>query len=416
MPSVLGVVWVAAVALLSTIFAIYSLSAFQVQVRIQSFSSKGLSYSIWNIDRLTKRQDSRERDIEPLELELKKLQAQVAAGESRLSAVQAKYWEQSAQLDNLLYRLLARIKEKDATFDDKSIGYGYEKFSRMRAKLQELGVADAVQATLASYETLYAEADKTSAERYALEQQLAVMSEETKKRTEALLVKREEVENFLTEEDPILRNQILDFASEIRVLDSQLGFLRVLTRIPNEMLLLLLMIAMGLLGSSIYLMRGFFGGGPELTLRIVFFRQFLGALTALMMFVVVKAGVLVASDPRTAAQSGTLNPFLLAFLGIIAGLMSEQVVERISQYGREWLRDTRLGSTRFARGVRAEIDAQKKAVDDLAKFFDGKKQLVEAWLSETEPVPPGAQSIIAAWLNKPERDLFSDLPKAAPPP
>jgi len=412
---ILGSAWVTAVAVLSTIFAIYSLSAFQVQVRIQSFSSKGLSYSVWNIDRLRDKRKDLKSEVEPLEKELVRLRSQIAQQQEKRSAVQLSYWEISEQLDNILYRLLARVKERDSNYKELPKGYGYEVFSLLRVKLQELGLSDSVQGLIDNYEKLYTDADELSARLASLNRQWAEMAAGLKSRAEELDAKRARAQDFFKpgdQIDDISRNQILDFVSEIDVLDNQLGVLRVLTRVPNEMLLLLLMVAMGLLGSSIYLMRSLFVGEDELTLRIVLFRQFLGALTALMMFVVVKAGVLVASDPRYATQAGALNPFLLTFLGIIAGLMSEQVVERISQYGRDWLRDSRLGSTRFARGIQAEIEAQKKSVDDLAKFFEGKKELVAAWLSENEPIPPAAQSIIAAWLNKPERDLFSDLPKA----
>jgi hypothetical protein len=405
----LGAVWVTLVALLTTLFAVYSLSAFQVQVRIQSFSAKGLSYSIWNIDRLKLQQEILERDQQSLEDGLRDHQAKTAKVKNDRAQVQLDLWRQEGELDNILYRLLGRIAQKDASYSKLPEGYGYQVFTTLQSKLETLGLSQVTQQLQADYEALYAKADITQAQVRALDKQLEAMGVEAGKRTEELNSKRKEAGD-LVDGDAAVKNQVLDFASEVKVLD-QYTFLRALTRIPNEMLVLLLIVAMGLLGSSIYLMRSLFVGGAEVDFQIVLFRQFLGALTALMMFVVVKAGVLVVSDPRSTGQSGALNPFLLAFLGIIAGLISEQVIERISQWGRDWLRDARVGNNRFARGVQAEIDAQKKSIDDLAKFFDDKKELVAAWLTENEPIPAPAQAIIAAWLNKSERDLFSDTPK-----
>ena len=209
------------------------------------------------------------------------------------------------------------------------------------------------------------------------------------------------------------KNRILDFASELDALRSEFSYVRYLTNVPNELLTIILVVCMGTLGSTIYLIQIYFSAMSSTTLSFLMFRQLLGALVALALFVLLKAGVLAAADPRSLAQSGVdLNPFMIAFLAIVGGLLSEQAIDKIKHYGDQWLaqRGTR---SRYARGIRAEIETQHKSADDLARVIGVQKEAVDLWLIEEEGDSVRTQLVVAAWLNKPVRELFSDMPATA---
>ncbi len=172
---------------------------------------------------------------------------------------------------------------------------------------------------------------------------------------------------------------------------------------------------MGFLGSNIYMIKSFFSEeGNEQSAKFYLFRNILGALVALAVFVIIKAGVIVTTTPAAPGSSVDLNPFLVALFALISGLISEQVADRIRTYGEQWFRSN-LAEARYARGLSDALTYDGKKADDLANFFGGDKNLVQSWLSETKPVPTHAQQIIAAWINKPVRDLFSDIPKQPSP-
>ena len=108
--------------------------------------------------------------------------------------------------------------------------------------------------------------------------------------------------------------KIEDFIDELNVLDVNFGFMGYMTQIPVELLTILLVICMGILGSSIYLTQSFFDSSTGFGLGFYIFRPFFGALTALALFIVIKAGVIVAIDPFQLSKSGAaLNPFFCFF-------------------------------------------------------------------------------------------------------
>ena len=63
---------------------------------------------------------------------------------------------------------------------------------------------------------------------------------------------------------------------------------------------------------------------------------------------------------------------------------------------------------RWAYRVQAEIDAQGKDKNELVKFLRVPPEAIGDWLDEKQMVPEDAQDIIAAWLGRERRELFSD--------
>ncbi|MFQ5974048.1 MAG: hypothetical protein ACE5Q3_17110 [Alphaproteobacteria bacterium] len=132
---------------------------------------------------------------------------------------------------------------------------------------------------------------------------------------------------------------------------------------------------------------------------------------AVAVFILLKAGQLTitaASD-----TSANLNPFLISFIAIISGLLSEHAYERIQRAGVAIFQRPEEGVARWARGLADEMNAAQISDAEIARFADVSPQTVQAWMSEQEPVSEQHQAIIAAALRKPAREIFTDLSPAA---
>lgn len=180
--------------------------------------------------------------------------------------------------------------------------------------------------------------------------------------------------------------------------------------LPSEVLMILIVIAMGTMGSLINITQVFFAG-EDREITFFLFRPLLGAVVAIGIYVITKAGVLVSSN--VAANSGgvaKLNAFFVSFISLIAGLMSEAAITTIKSSGTRFLRgDAVTEKARYANGVKAKMTSDGKENKDLYPFFEVAPVEIDNWLSENELVPNDAQRVIAAWLEKPVRNLFSDL-------
>jgi hypothetical protein len=186
----------------------------------------------------------------------------------------------------------------------------------------------------------------------------------------------------------------------------------------NDMLVLLLVISMGILGSALHLLAVFVKnetGGPdeslsfgEYPLRLAF-----GAVTAIVVFIVAKAGIPILADTAKLGGGAPINPYFVSFLAIVSGLMSDRAFEAIRGMATNLLRG---GGDLSQRYTRANLDeALKQAgrpIDGLAQVLGLSAEDTKKLFSGRDLVPPDRQRLISAYLNQPVRDLFSDMPAA----
>lgn len=187
---------------------------------------------------------------------------------------------------------------------------------------------------------------------------------------------------------------------------------------PQELLTLILTLSMGIFGSTIAVSRNFFGSrievvqGPSWYL----FRPIQGAVMALAVYILFKAGVLIFSAPPSSGNvSGALNPFVIAFLGIISGLFAEYAYERLDRAAQSVFQAATPPATVsvfWAKGVDQELAAQNKSREDLAAYLHRPVNLVDRWVEGKRPVPEEVQRILAFWLGKPRDALFYEEPTA----
>ena len=257
--------------------------------------------------------------------------------------------------------------------------------------------------------------DKLITSLEANQKNLAQSEKEISELLKGLLSAVEELEVAEVEEAKMDSNELRDFLVELRYL-TRLRF-DILATMPAQLLTLILTLSMGSLGSVIFLTRELFREGEKHSINWYIFRPFLGMVTAIAIFVLAKSGQLVISDGGNAdssKMSETLNPFFVSFLAIISGVLSEQAYEKIHNTGKSFFQTGVGENARWAVHLRKIMETQGKSVSEAAKYLSQSNEVIQDWMDEQAPVPENSQKILAAWLNKPGREIFSDQSPVAP--
>ncbi len=196
---------------------------------------------------------------------------------------------------------------------------------------------------------------------------------------------------------------------------------------PTEMLTLVLILSMGALGSTIHLTQIYFSQAsvPETQQRHLgfwyfLFRPFQGSITALAVYIFVKAGILVASTPEIGSNGTQISPYFVSFIGIISGLMAQSAIETIQRAGDKWFSASdKIGRERWAIGLDEKLgppgSERQKTVKQIANLIGVNEDGIEEWASESGPVPYRYQSVLGAYFKTLVRDMFSDIqPRTEP--
>jgi hypothetical protein len=214
---------------------------------------------------------------------------------------------------------------------------------------------------------------------------------------------------------PELVERIIDATAELNSLSGiWKGIVYHVALWTNDMLVLLLLISMGVLGSALNLLAVFIANDQdslsfgEYPLRLAF-----GAVLAIVMFIVAKAGIPILADTSKIGGNTPLNPYFISLLAIVSGLMSDRAMGTIRNVATSLLQGVG-GGDYSQRYVRVELDDTLKAasrdLDGLARLLGTSADEAKKLFSGNDPVPPDRQKLISAYLNRPIRDLFSDLP------
>lgn len=214
---------------------------------------------------------------------------------------------------------------------------------------------------------------------------------------------------------PEVVERIVNITAELKALrriwDSRVYSVALWT---NDMLVLLLLISMGVLGSALNLLALFFTDDSdslsfgEYPLRLAF-----GAVLAIVMFIIAKAGVPILADTTKIGGNAPLNPYFISLLAVISGLMSDRAMGTIRNVATTVLQG--IGGADFSpRYSRIVIDDALKAasrdIDGLARLLGIKPEDTRQLFSGNDAISPDRQKLISAYLGQSPRDLFSDLP------
>lgn len=189
------------------------------------------------------------------------------------------------------------------------------------------------------------------------------------------------------------------------------GLYHILTLRP-DLLTLCLVILMGVLGSTLQISHAYFMKNERQDIGGYFQRIAVGAMTALVIFIVAKAGVPVVTDTSRLGGDAPINPYLISFLAIISGLLSENAIANIQAQGRRYLGDGG-GVKRWARqDLTGDLPTQQVTIETLAGHLGVEKPMAESMLKGETAMDPPQQQTVALILRRDPRGLFTDI---APP-
>ncbi|MEP1934936.1 MAG: hypothetical protein ABJJ37_26990 [Roseibium sp.] len=394
-----------------------SLTAYQIQTRVQALAENGQKLSIWGVTRtagelfkiqdelnkLTKRQLALEDDHY-----LTKAELQVASSnyEFKKHSLLAKLRliPSDIKLDgDMDFPILLGIAQENQT-ELKEVSGGIEALTEFQNAEQAAGT------TKYKLDGIQSEINILDHKTIGIENKLRLLKRETAEYDKNVeLIDELHFFYYPPEYTSSWIGSVYAYmfgGSHIDSSKARYGFVT----LPSEVLMILIVIAMGTMGSLINITQVFFAG-EDRKITFYLFRPLLGAVVAIGIYVITKAGVLVSSN--VAADSGgvaKLNAFFVSFVSLIAGLMSETAITTIKSSGTRFLRGDAVTETaRYANGVKAEMTKDGKENKDLYPFFEVPPDEIDNWLTENELVPSDAQRVIAAWLEKPVRNLFSDM-------
>ena len=113
----------------------------------------------------------------------------------------------------------------------------------------------------------------------------------------------------------------------------------------------LLVLLMGALGSLLYLFPAYLNRPLPVTMAEIVVRLIFGMCAALAFYVLANAAIagfaIASTAPAAAGTSSMLNPFTVSLVGIVAGVMSEDIAKWIQERGRGFLTQ---GGVAAARG------------------------------------------------------------------
>lgn len=125
-------------------------------------------------------------------------------------------------------------------------------------------------------------------------------------------------------------------AEALRTL-SPLGISAQLAQGHPALLSTVLVVLMGALGSLLYLFPAYLNRAEPVTVAEIVVRLIFGMCAALAFYVIGNAaiaGFSIAAAPQQPTTSAALNPFTVSLIGIVAGVMSEDIAKWIQERGR----------------------------------------------------------------------------------
>lgn len=183
-----------------------------------------------------------------------------------------------------------------------------------------------------------------------------------------------------------------------------------LVTLQPDLLTLLLVIFMGVLGSALQITHTFFIRGEASSIGRYFQRISVGALTALVIFIVAKAGIPIIAEPSRLTGDASVNPYFVSFLAILSGLLSENAITNVQAQGARLFGQT-AGTARWARAdVFKDFTTQQLSLDRLARQLGIEPAVIETKLKGEQEMNAGEQEVVSLYLRREPRDLFTDIP------
>jgi hypothetical protein len=428
-PDVRG--WFTSLILVSTtlivgFLCILVLSSTLTQTRLAGLTIDGVNLSIWKLDYIQAEWAEIRARLRSQSKRLFAAEQQRNALSSRLAIAETKYTEKRSEILNLLeefYHRVATIEpELTALIHNQSAAEQYGRIVGAQVKLRadhpELGpLLDRIAKTYDEFRTAESERGSTLGGSKVLLQEIESQKSERAASEKSLGDVFDSIKTGLSSNNE-MKSRVENIFYELHPseLDGgfSLGFSNRLITTRPDLLALWLVILMGVLGSSLQMTNSYFKDPErEVTIGSYFLHLSVGAITALAIFIVAKAGVPVIADASRLGGDAAINPYFVSFLAIVSGLLSENALASIEAQGKRVFGEGSPEPDRWARAdLTADAAKEGRSIKELADYLDDNETMTTAMLKGEEKIEPSKQRVIAVYLRRPVREIFTDIAPA----
>jgi hypothetical protein len=417
-----GLLLVALTLLISAV-AVIVLSCTLTQGRMSSLSVDGVTLNIWKLNAIRVDWQEARDSIHTQEKALTDAKLDLAAKNFRRSVATQKYDSAQKALDAVLERANFEIRPIDETLAMAITGQGVtEQIGRIQGAMSgplkdHPGVKGLVDRIMTTYEKDYLprreQVATAKSESSAAEQQIQDIASQIKANQVQIVGI---YDNIKPKMDDAGRAKIEAALYEITPIGGHIGiFMNRVITLPSDVLALTLVVLMGILGSLLQIVYSFFRNDtPSEGLGIYFVRIAAGGITALVIFIVTKAGVPIIADASRLGGDAPINPYLISFLAIISGLVSEQAIASVQAKGAQFFpANPTMDVPRWARmDLTQSASSDGKSIDQLASYLNLKPKAATDILKGLVPATIPQQNTIVTYLHGSARDIFTDIAPA----
>jgi hypothetical protein len=418
-----GVLLVVLTLLISSV-AVIVLSCTLTQGRMSSLSIDGVTLNIWKLNAVRVEWSDARESIHTQEKALTAAKLDLAKKNSSKSAAAQKAEAALKALDAGLEQANFEIRPIDEALAKAITGQGFtEQIGRIQAAISSGPLKDRpelkglVDQIMTAYEKEYLptreKAASARAESFAAEQQTKDISDQIKASKEQIQAVYDSIKPKMDEAG---RAKVEAVLYEITPIPGAVGiFMNRVITLPSDVLALSLVILMGILGSLLQIVYSFFRKDtPSEGLGIYFVRIAAGGITALVIFIVTKAGIPIIADASRLGGDAPINPYLISFLAIISGLLSEQAIASVQARGAQFFpANPTMDVPRWARmDLTQNASSDGKSIDQLATYLNLKPKAVTDILKGLVPATIPQQNAIVTYLHGSARDIFTDIAPA----
>ncbi len=410
--------------LLISAVAVIVLSCTLTQGRMSSLSIDGVTLNIWKLNAIRQDwQDARDK-ICSQEQALTAAKLALVDKNSQKSVAAQKHEAALKALVGILERANFEISPIDEALAKAITGQGVtEQIGRIQGAVgggllkDHPDLKGLVERIMTAYEKDYLPTRELSAsarfESSAVDQKIKDIADQIKASKEQI---QGVYDNIKPKMDDTGRVKVEAVLFEITPVRGPFGkFMNGVVTLPSDVLALSLVILMGVLGSLLQIVYSFFRKDtPSEGLGIYFVRIAAGGITALVIFIVTKAGIPIIADASRLGGDAPINPYLISFLAIISGLLSEQAIASVQARGAQFFpANPTMDVPRWARtDLTQNASSDGKSIDQLAIYLNLKPKAVTDILKGLVPATIPQQNAIVTYLHGSARDIFTDIAPA----
>jgi hypothetical protein len=407
-----------ALTLVISFIAVIVLSSTLTQGRMSTLSINGVTMSVWKLDAIWQDWNITHQRIKDQQSALTAAQLKLTDTTASKSVADEKYKASQASLLAVLEQANFHIRPIDKSLADEISGKGVtEQVGRLQAGSEQLlkdhpelkNLLDQITKDYNAYIPARDNAANARFENEASNARVNDILDQTKQSNQKLEMLFGSVKSNL---DDAGRAKIENALYEITPIPGLIGkFMHRLVTAPPEVLALSLVILMGILGSLLQIVHSFFRQDVSEGYGIYFVRIAAGGVTALVIFIVAKAGIPIVADASRLGGDAPINPYFISFLAIISGLLSEQAIASVQAKGAQFFpTNPAIDIQRWARDdLTPQASSSGNSIARLSEYLDLDLKTTADILNGSAAATDLQQKMIATYLHGSPRDLFTDI-------